>query len=269
LSTTVLPLTTTKLYGPVIRGWFGTRFCVDPDCRFVGTNYHVAVEAKPKRIGGEKVVARYLATGPDDEGAIPNFFAEGGKSLKYTPVHDLAIFELGHPLHNRRGTAYSLGDLTVGQKVDIYSFPKESMNPICGLIKFQGAFEGQTYAGLLVIDYKPSDGKRLRPGASGGIVVDTTGKIVGILSSIASDEIASHQRSRDIIGVRQKFALPSESVPCSNSGGLPNSSTVQEGRLYSVRPQAKYVKLHGAFNHVLRFRNVMRGILWTLPVVSS
>src|SRR5690348_4734889 len=52
-----------------LRSDYGTGFCIDPACRFIGTNYHVAVDLHPGKINGERVIGQYLATGPDDEGA--------------------------------------------------------------------------------------------------------------------------------------------------------------------------------------------------------
>lgn len=184
-SKTVVPITDLKLHDLGIEGDFGTGFCVDPECRFIGTNYHVAMLTRPRKIKGESVIQRYLATGPDDEGATVN----NGVSeipLKYTLVRDLAIFELRHPLPHYHGAAFDLGDLQIGQEVEIYAFPKETINPIRGLLKFHGMFKGETTTGLLAFDYSFSAGKAIRPGASGGIIVDSrTQRIVGILDGIA------------------------------------------------------------------------------------
>src|SRR5262249_6433850 len=96
LSETVLPLTELK-FGMGVHADFGTGFCLDLECRFVGTNYHVAALAEPKKIKGQIVVRRYLATGADDEGATLNQVASMGR-VKYRLDRDLAIFELRHPL---------------------------------------------------------------------------------------------------------------------------------------------------------------------------
>jgi len=80
---TVVPITELKLIGLGIAGKFGTGFCLDPECRFIGTNYHVAMMARPRKIKGEKVIQRYLATGPDDEGATVNDGPSVGP-MKYT-----------------------------------------------------------------------------------------------------------------------------------------------------------------------------------------
>jgi hypothetical protein len=92
---TVVPITELKLLG--MEGEFGTGCCLDPTCRFIATNYHVAMMARPRKIRGEKVVQLYLATGADDEGATVN---DGPcvSPLKYTLSRDLAIFELRHSL---------------------------------------------------------------------------------------------------------------------------------------------------------------------------
>lgn len=168
------------------RGEFGTGFCVDPACRFVATNYHVAATAQPRKIRGEKIVRRYLATGPDDEGASMN----GGPSLapmKYNVTRDLAIFELRRPLRHHHGAGYNLAQLSDGQEVEIYAYPKER-NPIRQLLRFQGRYKGETQRGLLAFDYTKSGDKTIRGGASGGIVVETkTQQIVGILNGVAEN----------------------------------------------------------------------------------
>jgi hypothetical protein len=181
---TVVPITELKLIGLGIAGKFGTGFCLDPECRFIGTNYHVAMMARPRKIKGEKVIQRYLATGPDDEGATVNDGPSVGP-MKYTLSRDLAIFELRHSLPHHHGVAFSLDDLQVGQEIDIYAYPKESINPIRSLLQFHGTFKGQTTTGLLAFDYSLSADKAILPGASGGIVVDSkTQQIVGILNAI-------------------------------------------------------------------------------------
>src|SRR5690242_6497395 len=141
LSNTVLPISAFKLKLkkkslPSSVGWtalvpkvapateqdFGTGFCVDPECRLIGTNYHVAAIARPHKIKGEEVIQRYLATGPDDEGATLNDYTSE-RPLKYNLNRDLAIFELRHPIPHYHGIAFSLDDLELDQQVDIYAYP--------------------------------------------------------------------------------------------------------------------------------------------------
>jgi hypothetical protein len=184
LDKTVFPITEIKLRGVALEGDFGTGFCLDPMCRFIATNYHVAMITKSRKIRGQKVVHQYLATGPDDEGASMND-GESVSPMRFTLNRDLAVFELRHPLRKYHGIPFSTDDLEIGQGVDIYTYPKEGINPFRSLLKFHAAFKGETRTGLLAFDYELSAGKAIRPGASGGIVVDSDSqRIVGVLSGI-------------------------------------------------------------------------------------
>jgi hypothetical protein len=162
---------------------FGTGFCLDAECRFIGTNYHVAMTTRAGKIKREKIIQRYFATGPDDKGATANDLLNGSV-LPYAKNRDLAIFELRRSLPQHHGLTYSLDELEVGQEVDIYGYPYETINPIRKLTRFPAIFKGSTKSGLLAFDYQRSSDKPIRVrGASGGIVVDRkTEEIVGILS---------------------------------------------------------------------------------------
>jgi hypothetical protein len=162
---------------------FGTGFCLDPACRFIATNYHVAMTTRARKVKGEKIIQRYFATGPDDEGATPNFFPNLGP-LPYAKKRDLAILELQRSMPHHRGHTFSLDKLQVGQEVDIYGYPFGVINPIRTLTRFPATFKAPTTSGLLAFDYQLSADKPIRiRGASGGIVVDRkTEKVVGILS---------------------------------------------------------------------------------------
>src|SRR5229473_6025526 len=162
---------------------FGTGFCLDAACRFIATNYHVAVTTQSDRIKREKIIQRYFATGPHDEGATANFLPNGDV-LAYVKKRDLAIFELGRSLPHHHGLTFSLDELQVGQEVDIYGYPKGIINPIRTLTRFPAMFKGPTTSGLLAFDYQLSADQHIpRGGASGGVVVDRkTEEIVGILS---------------------------------------------------------------------------------------
>lgn len=163
---------------------FGTGFCLDPACRFVATNYHVAVVLRPHKIKGERILQRYLATGSDDEGATVNHVPNVGP-LPFAKKRDLAIFELQRPLPHHHGPAFSLDELQLGQEVDIYGYPTGAINPFRKLTRFPAIFKAPTTSGLLAFDYVFSETEPIRiGGASGGIVVDRkTKKVVGILSS--------------------------------------------------------------------------------------
>jgi hypothetical protein len=160
---------------------FGTGFCLDQECRFVGTNYHVAkVMGKYVRIKGVLSAHRYLDSSPDDSGVQDVNFT-GGSSLKFTPAHDLAIYEMRHPLKNSHGIGFDTDELENSLEVDIYAYPFD-WNPKRGLVHWHGKFTGTTRLGLLAFSYEEG---LVRGGASGGIVVDSkTKKIVGILNSI-------------------------------------------------------------------------------------
>lgn len=195
----VLPIAELKL-GLGIEAKLGTGFCLDPACRFIGTNYHVAMLARPRSISGQAIVERYLATGPDDEGATVNE-SPSMPAMKYNFSRDLAIFELQNPLRNHHGISFHRNELQIGQEVDIYSYPAESMIRFRKLLQVHGTFEGQTPAGLLIFDYELSGGRAVRPGASGGIVVDSkTQQIVGVLNGIEGS------------GEAIAFAVPVESL---------------------------------------------------------
>ncbi len=160
----------------------GTGFCLDAACRFIATNYHVAMTTRAGRIKREKIIQRYFATGPHDEGATANFLPDGDV-LPYATSRDLAIFELRRSLPHYHGLNLSLDELEVGQQVDIYGYPKGILNPIRTLTRFPAAFKGPTTSGLLAFEYQSDKPIRIQ-GASGGIVVDReTEKIVGILSA--------------------------------------------------------------------------------------
>jgi hypothetical protein len=165
---------------------FATGFCLDPDCQFVGTNYHVAkVIGKRVRIRGVFSAHRYLDPDANDTGAVDVDSAEGGASLRYDPAHDLAIYEMRHPLKNYHGVAFDADDLEKSPEVDIYAYPLDG-NPKRRLVRWHGKFLGKTPQGLLAFRYEEG---RMHGGASGGIVVDSnTKKIIGILQGIGEHQ---------------------------------------------------------------------------------
>jgi hypothetical protein len=219
----VLPITQVKLgAGLDIETRSGTGFCLDPACRFIGTNYHSAMIVHPRKIKGEKVVQRYLATGPDDEGATVNEVASVSP-MQYNSSRDLAIFELRHPLRHHHGISFFRNELRMGQEVDIYSYPKEAILHSRKLLQVHGTFKGQTPTGLLAFDYALSAGRAVRPGGSGGIVVDSKSRqIVGVLNAM--------ERSGKPIA----FAVPVESLE-------EFVSSVQPYLAQSIFPSAKRI----------------------------
>ena len=184
---TVLAIRDLKFNPSGVAAAFGTGFCVDPICEYVATNYHIEEKARPLRIGNRKIVARHSATGPNDEGAIP-VRVTSGPPLKFNYSRDLALFKLDRPLTSHHGIGFSFDQLQIGQKVDICVYPLESTLKTRKLILFHGRFTGVTEQQLLAFDYEPSEGHRIRPGSSGGIIVDQKSqKIVGVVCAIAED----------------------------------------------------------------------------------
>lgn len=166
---------------------FGTGFCLDPECSFIVTNYHVAAMARPKKIKGDPVIWRYLDTGSEDDRATLNM--AGGQPMIYSVNHDLALFKLWKPLRHHHGLGYSLDELEIGQPVDIYAYPLEGINVFRKLLRFPGTFQGPTQSGLLAFSYQPAGENRISGGASGGIVVDRkSSQIVGILSGAGNSK---------------------------------------------------------------------------------
>ena len=179
----VIPISELKL-GLGVETKFGTGFCLDATCRLIATNYHVAAITKLSKIDGQPVVDRFLATGPDDNGATVNVGPTVGP-IKYTLSRDLAILELRKPLAHHHGAAFSLDELQPGQSIEIYAYPKEATHGARRLLRFTGTYKGETTQGLLAFDYSPEDGDTIRPGASGGVVVDARShRIVGVLTGI-------------------------------------------------------------------------------------
>lgn len=175
---TVVPITKLHFHGPVESVNFGSGFCLDPECRFIVTNYHVAkAMGKHLSIQHESVVQRWLASGPNDEGATK----EG-----YNPKHDLAVVELEHGLNRRgfRGLPYNLEDvedLVTGQDVDIYAYPLEP-NGERKLQHFRGAYIGLNQEGLLIFSYESDPHRLLQGGSSGGLIVDGNGRVMAVLA---------------------------------------------------------------------------------------
>src|SRR5438046_4426754 len=92
---------------------FGTGFCLDAACRFIVTNYHVAMTTRAGKIKGEKIIHRYLATGSDDRGATANPLPNMDV-LPFAMSRDLAILELRCKISNHLGRTFSIVDLDVG-----------------------------------------------------------------------------------------------------------------------------------------------------------
>jgi hypothetical protein len=245
-----LKLGITGKLGPTLdlEAKFGTGFCLDAACGFIVTNYHVAVTARPDKIGREKIVQRYFATGPDDEGATPNSIPNLGV-FPYATKRDLAIFELRCSLPHHHGLTFGLDELEVGQEVDIYGYPKGVINPFRKLTRFPATFKGPMTSGLLAFDYQLSADQPIpRAGASGGIVVDRkTEKVVGILSGTteAAAVAVSIQTLVDFVRKVQPFLaqriFPATKEVSPVSGDIyPKFVPSRSDGLLQHRPQEPY-----------------------------
>jgi len=185
---TVLALSELKIHADRFEVAYGTGFCVDRSCQTVATNYHIGKMTNASKIKGRKIVSKYDATGPDDAGATLLHPAYGGPPMRFNGSHDLTLFKLDRPLPFHHGIGFRLEELRLGQEVEIYAYPLESKFEPRTLIRYRGRFCGITQQDLLTFDYEASGKHLIRPGASGGIVVDSKSqKIVGILSGIADD----------------------------------------------------------------------------------
>ncbi len=164
----------------------GTGFCLDAVCRFVVTNYHIAVGARIRKINGVPIIQRYLATGAADQD-ITIVHTSSTTTLPFTWKRDLAIYELLRPLKHYHGLNFRLGELEQGEEVDVYGYSHELLRPIRSrkLLRFSCSFKGVTSLGLLAFDcLVPGNFRVIAPGSSGGIVVERkTKKIVGILTA--------------------------------------------------------------------------------------
>ena len=189
LSKTVLAVHELKFLGAA----FGTAVCLDATCRYLLTNAHVAMLVSPYSIHGDPVVRKLLATGPQDDGAVPE--PEGaGATTAYNPLRDLAIYELVKPMKGFEGMPFSLEPLTDGEEVEIVAFPGRTIGIedfYRKLTTWQATYVAENLNGCLLFKYKASDTKsKIRPGSSGGIVI-RNGVIVGILrAAVPSDWVA-------------------------------------------------------------------------------
>jgi hypothetical protein len=198
----VVPISKLQSYGTLQTVKFGTGFCIDPDCRFIGTNYHVAkMMGKHFKVEGSPVVHRWLGTGPDDEAAMQNrqpLVLGLGLKEKFALIRDISIVELRYPLSKKsyHGVPFYNDDLEYGQEVYIYAFPL-NLNPKRKLEKFRAKFLGYNVKDSnrsmedlsdkpLLFSYNPEHGE-IRGGASGGLVIDAKGRVVGILNAKAVD----------------------------------------------------------------------------------
>jgi len=167
-----------KVHSPAIPftvEYMGTAWCLNTQCDFMITNYHVAQAAgRHLLVKGTHVVNTWMATGPDDVGA--QVFEGPKNTFKGNIVRDLAILQLKEPLSGKgmHAVPFFSGALQHDEPVTIFSYPNGKLTATTGRFKSQGQ------KGTLVFDLDSS----LAPGASGGLILNTQGQAVGVLFAL-------------------------------------------------------------------------------------
>lgn len=168
---TVVKLRKTKGFAIFIANTYSaTGWCINQTCDLFVSNYHFAKHAGSSiKIKGEKVEKIYLATGPNDDGAllIPQSF---GLPMMYNPLHDIVIYRLKHPIADMHSVAFA-ATLEEGEPVSIYSYPGGGP-----LTRSNGKFLGIFTDGILGFE-----ANGIKPGSSGGLVVNSHGEAVGLV----------------------------------------------------------------------------------------
>lgn len=153
----------------------GTSWCVDAGCSLLATNYHVAKEGLPGKIGDAKVLEVFLATGPEDYGSVW-MMTTYGKWLRYNPLNDVALVTLSQPLApGTHAASFFAGNLVPGQELAVKGFPLGGKQQVV-------AAEFLRWAdGLLELSLATES----PAGLSGSAVTDKEGRIIGMLSAVA------------------------------------------------------------------------------------
>jgi len=153
----VLPLHTLRpeigLHGIGAQVSYGTSFCLSADCRYLLTNKHVVKALSLKNVEHTAVVSTHTS------GEV-----------------DLGLIELRHPLTKYHGGKFRQSEVLLGESLTIQSYPKERALRR-SVRTYQGTYAGLDQHGNMVIE---ADAVILG-GASGGLVTDSKGLVVGIL----------------------------------------------------------------------------------------
>jgi len=132
---------------------YGSSFCLDTGCRYLITNKHVLEGLPLKSIEHTSVV-----------------------SVRSSDTADLGLIELRHPLSKYHGGKFRQSEVLLGETLTIQSFPKEK-SLWRSLKIYHGTYAGLDQHGNMAVE---ADAVILG-GASGGLVVDSKGLVVGIL----------------------------------------------------------------------------------------
>jgi hypothetical protein len=138
------------------------------------TDYHVAREGLPGKIAGAKVLEVYLASGPDDYGAVW-IMTTYGKWLRYNPLNDVALISLSQPLlPGMPAPSFYAGELVPGQQLVVNGVPSGGKQEAVAA-KLLGIGDGLLQLSLAT---------ETPAGLSGSAVSDQQGRIVGMLSAV-------------------------------------------------------------------------------------
>ncbi len=159
----------------VLEKAFGTGWCLNRECDWVITNYHVVkVTGGHPSVKGVKATQIAMATGEHDQGARPIPTAFG--AMTFTCVRDIALIKL-HESLSRTGmhaVPFYTGDLLPGQSVTVVGYPGGNLEAISG--KFVEEFDD----GELHFDLS----QEVSRGISGGLVLDEFGRAIGMVYGI-------------------------------------------------------------------------------------
>ncbi len=141
----------------------GTGWCLNRDCDWVITNYHV-VKIPGEHVSVKGVKAAQIATpkGEHDLG---------------TPISDIALIRVREPLSRTgmRAVPFYTGDLQPGQSVTVLGYSGGKRERITG------TFAEESDQGVLRFDLS----QEVSPGISGGLVLDEPGRAIGLVFGIS------------------------------------------------------------------------------------
>lgn len=172
---------------------YGTGVCLDTPCQNVLTNYHV-VGLMTTDIRVEGVQADHLShfTGPNDLGATE--VKAGFSMLRYARHKDLSLITLSKPLSSAySGATFSKVLPVIGDVVTRSTLHKGTFETSTGkLVAADIALTtGSPLPGNYLLDV-PS-----RHGNSGGVVLNTSGQVIGIISMAQVENSSEAERADD------------------------------------------------------------------------
>ncbi|MGI9101078.1 MAG: S1 family peptidase [Terriglobales bacterium] len=160
---------------------YATAWCLNTDCDWAITNYHVAnVMGKHMTIKGVKVKRYVFATDGHDPEAKSVASMRG--PIRLAPYRDIAFLFMAEPLSHKgmQTVPFYAGDLEEGQPVTVIGYPGGTLTAI------KGKFAGECEQGELKFELN----HKIAEGASGGLIVDQQGRAVGLAMGASEDRMA-------------------------------------------------------------------------------